>query len=132
MPLFDLASARDKRQPGPRATLPPPEPKKLRYQEMIEFIERLVAQSRLEPGDLLPTQAELASMAGVSLITVRRALEELERARRMRRHQGVGTYLAQRAGPVWRPARHAPPGLRLRRCGQRAGPAAGRQPAALA
>jgi GntR family transcriptional regulator len=62
---------------------------------MIEFIERLVAQSRLEPGDLLPTQAELASMAGVSLITVRRALEELERAGRVRRHQGVGTYLAR-------------------------------------
>jgi GntR family transcriptional regulator len=44
---------------------------------------------------MLPTQAELAAAAGVSLITVRRALEELERAGRVRRHQGVGTFLAR-------------------------------------
>jgi DNA-binding GntR family transcriptional regulator len=100
MPLFDLASARERRQlalathpaaQGPRA----PERKRLRYEEMIEFIERLVAEGNLAPGDMLPTQAELAAAAGVSLITVRRALEELERAGRVRRHQGVGTYLAR-------------------------------------
>ena len=100
MPLFDLAIARERRQLAltthPAAQAPRvPERKRLRYEEMIEFIERLIAEGNLAPGDLLPTQAELAAAAGVSLITVRRALEELERAGRVRRHQGVGTYLAR-------------------------------------
>jgi DNA-binding GntR family transcriptional regulator len=100
MPLFDLASARDRRQLAvaahPAGQAPAiPARKRLRYEEMIEFIERLVADGNLAPGDMLPTQAELAAAAGVSLITVRRALEELERAGRVRRHQGVGTFLAR-------------------------------------
>ncbi|HEX4088022.1 MAG TPA: GntR family transcriptional regulator [Trebonia sp.] len=100
MPLFDLASARDKRLHALAAhpatqTSGIPARKRLRYEEMIEFIERLVAEGNLAPGDMLPTQAELAAAAGVSLITVRRALEELERAGRVRRHQGVGTFLAK-------------------------------------
>jgi DNA-binding GntR family transcriptional regulator len=89
MSLFDLSTARSSRpEPGnPR--------RPLRYQEMIAFIERIITEGNLAPGDMLPTQAELAEMAGVSLITVRRALEELERAGRVRRHQGVGTFLAK-------------------------------------
>lgn len=100
MPLFDLAGARERRQlalathPAGRAPGIPAR-KRLRYEEMIAFIERLVAEGNLAPGDMLPTQAELAAAAGVSLITVRRALEELERAGRVRRHQGVGTFLAR-------------------------------------
>jgi len=100
MPLFDLASARERRQLA-LAAHPASEPrgipprKRLRYEEMIDFVERLVAEGNLAPGDMLPTQAELAAAAGVSLITVRRALEELERAGRVRRHQGVGTFLAR-------------------------------------
>jgi GntR family transcriptional regulator len=99
MPLFDVSRVRDKRQDArehtPLAPVPDIPRKRLRYEEMIAFIERLVAESNLVPGDLLPTQAELAEAAGVSLITVRRALEELERAGRVRRHQGVGTFLAR-------------------------------------
>src|SRR2546430_4172547 len=44
---------------------------------------------------MLPTHAELAELTGVSLITVRRALDELERAGKVRRHQGLGTFLAR-------------------------------------
>lgn len=77
---------------------------KLRYEQVMDEIERLVVERNLVPGDLLPTQAELAELAHVSLISVRRALEELERDGRVRRHQGVGTFLA---GPriVSEPAR---------------------------
>lgn len=77
---------------------------KLRYEQVMDEIERLVVERNLEPGDLLPTQAELAELAHVSLISVRRALEELERDGRVRRHQGVGTFLS---GPriVSEPAR---------------------------
>ncbi|MGH2877318.1 MAG: GntR family transcriptional regulator [Solirubrobacteraceae bacterium] len=66
----------------------------LRYEHVMEVIEQLVVERNLEPGDLLPTQAELAELAQVSLISVRRALEELERVGRVRRHQGVGTFLS--------------------------------------
>lgn len=58
------------------------------------MIERLIVDGGLVPGDVLPTNKELAAMAGVSLISVRRALDELEHAGRIRRHQGVGTFVA--------------------------------------
>jgi DNA-binding GntR family transcriptional regulator len=68
---------------------------RLRYEQVMELVERLIADRRLEPGALLPTNNELAAVAGVSLITVRRALDELERDGRVVRHQGVGTFVAR-------------------------------------
>src|SRR6266851_5743056 len=67
----------------------------LLYEQVVEYVEKLVSDRGLAPGDLLPTYAELAERVGVSLITVRRALDELERAGRVRRHQGLGTFLAR-------------------------------------
>src|SRR5262249_18282097 len=76
----------------------------LLYERVVEYVERLVAERGLVPGDLLPPYAELAASTGVSLITVRRALDELERAGKVRRHQGLGTFLA-RPRIVTEPAR---------------------------
>lgn len=81
-------------RPNPAARFASGARTKLRYELVMDEIERLVAERNLGPGDLLPTQAELAALAQVSLISVRRALEELERVGRVRRHQGVGTFLA--------------------------------------
>jgi DNA-binding GntR family transcriptional regulator len=67
----------------------------LLYERVVAYVEELVAERGLVPGDMLPTYAELAASVGVSLITVRRALDELERAGRVRRHQGLGTFLAR-------------------------------------
>jgi DNA-binding GntR family transcriptional regulator len=67
----------------------------LLYEQVVNYVEELVAERGLVPGDLLPTYAELAASVGVSLITVRRALDELERAGKVRRHQGLGTFLAR-------------------------------------
>jgi DNA-binding GntR family transcriptional regulator len=67
----------------------------LLYERVVAYVEDLVTERGLVPGDLLPTYAELASSVGVSLITVRRALDELERAGKVRRHQGLGTFLAR-------------------------------------
>ena len=55
----------------------------------------IIADRGLQPGDRLPTSSELADMSGYSLISVRRALDELERAGRVSRRQGVGTFVAQ-------------------------------------
>ena len=68
---------------------------RLRYEQVIELVEAIIDDGELRPGDLLPTNNELAARAGVSLITVRRALDELERAGRVVRHQGVGTFVAE-------------------------------------
>ncbi len=68
---------------------------RLLYEEVIDLIERLVVDQGLGPGDMLPSQNELSQLAGVSLITVRRALEELEREGRVRRRQGLGTFLSR-------------------------------------
>src|SRR5580704_9881647 len=67
----------------------------LLYEQVVDYVEGLVAERGLVPGDMLPTYAELAASVGVSLITVRRALDELERAGKVRRHQGLGTFLAR-------------------------------------
>lgn len=77
-----------------RVSAPPGRRSRLLYEEVIELVERIIVELKLAPGDLLPTQAEIAERAKVSLITVRRALDELEREGRVRRHQGVGTFLA--------------------------------------
>jgi GntR family transcriptional regulator len=74
---------------------PPSTKRPLRYQKVIDLVDEIVAGRRLQPGDLLPTQKELAELAGVSLITVRRALDELEREGRVAGHQGVGTFVAR-------------------------------------
>src|ERR1700761_6268625 len=68
---------------------------RLRYEQVVAYVEELVTERGLVPGDMLPTYAELAASTGVSLITVRRALDELEKAGRVRRHQGLGTFLAR-------------------------------------
>jgi DNA-binding GntR family transcriptional regulator len=67
---------------------------RLRYEQVMDLVEKLIDTGGLRPGAMLPTNNELAEMSGVSLISVRRALDELERAGRIRRHQGVGTFVA--------------------------------------
>ncbi len=67
----------------------------LLYERVVALVEQLIADRGMAPGDRLPTYTELAELAGVSMITVRRALDELERAGRVRRHQGLGTFVAR-------------------------------------
>ncbi len=67
---------------------------RLLYAEVIDRVEQLIVERGLGPGDRLPSQDELAELTGTSLITVRRALEELQREGKVRRHQGLGTFLS--------------------------------------
>jgi DNA-binding GntR family transcriptional regulator len=68
---------------------------KHRYEDVIQLIQERIAAEELGPGSKLPSNAELATQAGVSLITVRRALDELERDGEIVRYQGVGTFVAR-------------------------------------
>jgi GntR family transcriptional regulator len=82
-------------EPGPGAAAPRLPKAALLYERVVDLVEQLIADRGLRPGDMLPSYTELAEQAGVSLITVRRALDELERAGRVRRHQGLGTFVAR-------------------------------------
>lgn len=80
--------------PRPTPRRPGDQPRVLRYQLVVDLIERLIAEGGLGPGDRLPSVAELAEQGGVSVISVRRALDDLTHAGRIVRHQGVGTFVA--------------------------------------
>lgn len=47
------------------------------YQQLADLIRSLIASGELEVGSDLPKEAEIETLLGVSLITVRRALREL-------------------------------------------------------
>ncbi|MGC9222020.1 MAG: GntR family transcriptional regulator [Solirubrobacteraceae bacterium] len=65
------------------------------YEKTIDFVLRLIADRGLGPGDRLPSEAEIASMAGVSMVTVRRAMGELAAAGTLQRLQGRGTFVRE-------------------------------------
>ena len=66
------------------------------YQQIVDAVKREVAAGRLAPGSALPSFRVLAEELLVSLITVKRAYEELEREGIIYRAQGIGTFVAER------------------------------------
>jgi GntR family transcriptional regulator len=64
------------------------------YQQIIDGLKREITEGRLRPGDALPSFRALAEDLLVSLITVKRAYEELEREGIVVRVQGLGTYVS--------------------------------------
>ena len=65
------------------------------YEKTIAFVLQYIDEHKLGAGDQLPTEAQLSSLAGVSLVTVRRALSELSAQGVVRREQGRGTFVAR-------------------------------------
>ena len=68
-------------------------PVPLHHQVYLDLKQALDA-GEWQPGDRLPTERDLAARYGCSLITVRRALDELSRERRLTRARGRGTYVS--------------------------------------
>ena len=66
------------------------------YQQIIDRLKREVSEGRLKPGTALPSFRQLAEDLLVSVITVKRAYEELEREGIIYRRQGLGTFVADR------------------------------------
>ncbi len=65
------------------------------YEKTIAFVLQYIDEKKLSEGNQLPTEAQLAALAGVSLVTVRRALSELSAQAVVRREQGRGTFVAR-------------------------------------
>ena len=65
------------------------------YQQIVQGIKREISEGRLKPGQPLPSFRLLAEEMLVSLITVKRAYEELEREGIIFRKQGLGTFITE-------------------------------------
>lgn len=65
------------------------------YQQIVDRIKREIAEERLPPNAALPSFRALAEELLVSLITVKRAYDELEREGIIFRRQGLGTFVAE-------------------------------------
>jgi GntR family transcriptional regulator len=67
------------------------------YQQIVEGLTREVSEGRLPAGSPLPSFRSLAEELMVSVITVKRAYEELERNGIIYRRQGLGTFVSNAA-----------------------------------
>src|ERR1700758_1525174 len=66
------------------------------YRQIADRLKREVSEGRLKPGTALPSFRQFAEDLLVSVITVKRAYEELEREGIIFRRQGLGTFVAER------------------------------------
>ena len=69
------------------------EEKKPLYMQIFEHYRQKIINKELLPDDQLPTEMEMAEIFGVSRITAKRALEELERAGLIYRKRGQGSFV---------------------------------------
>ncbi len=77
------------------------------YAQLAARLRREIAEGRLRPGDALPSFRQLAEDLLVSVITVKRAYEDLEREGVIYRRQGLGTFVAERGDDRSRAAKLA-------------------------
>lgn len=68
------------------------------YEQIVSGLKRAIGDGKLAPGDALPSFRQLAEEMLVSVITVKRAYEELEREGIIYRRQGLGTFVAEGGG----------------------------------
>lgn len=64
----------------------------LRYVAVADFIKKKIDEGSFPPGECLPRQHDLARECGVSFVTLRSALDILEREGYVVRKPGQGTY----------------------------------------
>jgi GntR family transcriptional regulator len=65
------------------------------YLQIVNSLKREISEGRLEAGASLPSFRRLAEDLLVSVITVKRAYEELEREGIIYRRQGLGTFVSE-------------------------------------
>jgi GntR family transcriptional regulator len=65
------------------------------YYQLQEILKEEIEQGRWAPGELIPSEAELASFFGVSRTVIRKALDVLEADGQLYRVKGKGTLVAR-------------------------------------
>lgn len=64
------------------------------YIQLKNIIEEKINEEIWKPGDMIPSEKELQKKFGVSRITVRQAIKELENEGLVKKKQGKGTYVS--------------------------------------
>jgi len=64
------------------------------YQVVEDHIRDLIDRGELIPGDLIPSEPQLAKQLNVSPGTAKKAIDNLVWQQRLYRHQGKGTYVS--------------------------------------
>ncbi|WP_299074051.1 GntR family transcriptional regulator [uncultured Paraglaciecola sp.] len=68
------------------------------YKQVEEHVTQLIVEQRWKPGEMLPSEFQLASELDVSQGTVRKALNSLTDANILNRKQGIGTFVSEHTG----------------------------------
>jgi GntR family transcriptional regulator len=63
------------------------------YLQVRDYLAQQIARGAFKPGALLPNELQFAEQLGVSLGTLRKGLEMLEKERLITRRQGSGTFV---------------------------------------
>ncbi len=66
------------------------------YKQLIDLLRHQIDRGDIRVGDRIPSEAQLGKAYGVSRITIRQALGELERAHLLERVPGKGTFVRDR------------------------------------
>jgi GntR family transcriptional regulator len=72
----------------------PRHPAEPAYRRIQEAVRRKIVSGQLKPGNMVPSERELARIHRVSLMTARHALTELARNGIVERRHGAGTFVA--------------------------------------
>jgi GntR family transcriptional regulator, arabinose operon transcriptional repressor len=67
-----------------------------KHAQVYAALNQEIRQGRWQPGERVPSEAELVERFGVSRITVSRAMRDLKQAGLVERRPGSGTYVAER------------------------------------
>ncbi|MDJ0739944.1 MAG: GntR family transcriptional regulator [Gammaproteobacteria bacterium] len=78
-----------------RPTAPGRASSKPLYQVVEDHIRGLIDSGELVPGDLIPSEPQLARQLNVSPGTAKKAIDNLVWEQRLYRHQGKGTYVSK-------------------------------------
>lgn len=62
--------------------------------DAIAMIRELITSGRLQPGDLIPPEQELAALLGISRSSLREAVKALSQAKVLHVRRGDGTYVS--------------------------------------
>ena len=72
------------------------EGKGARYRQLSRHITELIKSGSLAQEDQLPSERELADIAGISRVTVRKAIAELVDAGLIEQRQGAGSFVSEK------------------------------------
>jgi GntR family transcriptional regulator, arabinose operon transcriptional repressor len=76
------------------------EDQKPKYQQIVAFLHKAIASGEYQPGQKLPSEADLVERFSTSRLTVQRALKELQHQNLIERRAGSGTYVRQSPCPA--------------------------------